>query len=102
MFSYNIIILDKKIKHIERMVTMETKENKQEQAKKPNEMVYTTKEMAQALSMTGKQLRRYLRKTDKHNDGIYTRYAWTYKEYQQLLKIVKEMIAKQAKKEETK
>lgn len=50
------------------------------------EKVYTTKELAEALGINGKQLRRKLRAMDKYNDGKYTRYAWTEKQFKQLLK----------------
>lgn len=62
--------------------------------------IFTTKEMALELGMNGKQLRRYLRKLEKYNDGIYTRYAWTKKEYDAIVKKVKQAIDnKQVKKE---
>lgn len=50
------------------------------------EKVYTTRELAEALGINGKQLRRKLRAMDKYNDGIYTRYAWTEKQFKALLK----------------
>ena len=67
--------------------------------------IYTTKEMANALGMNGKQLRRYLRKMEKYNDGIYTRYAWTKEDYTKIIKAIKGTIDKANKdkeKEETK
>lgn len=64
------------------------------------EKVFTTKEMALELGMNGKQLRRYLRKMEKYNDGIYTRYAWTKKDYDKIVKAIKATIDKaNAKKE---
>lgn len=69
------------------------------ETKESKDRVYTTNDMAASLGMTGKQLRRYLRKTEKFNDGVYTRYAWTFKEYQAMIKQVKEMIAKKQKEE---
>jgi epoxyqueuosine reductase QueG len=51
-----------------------------------DEKVYTTKDLALALNMNGKQLRRKLRAMDKYNDGTYTRYAWTKKDYDRLVK----------------
>lgn len=50
------------------------------------EKVFTTKELAEALGCNGKQLRRKLRAMEKYNDGKYTRYAWTEKQFKQLLK----------------
>lgn len=68
--------------------------------------VFTTKEMALELGMTGKALRRYLRKMANYNDGIYTRYSWTKSDYDKVIKAIKTMIdkanAKKEKKEETK
>lgn len=68
--------------------------------------VFTTKEMALELGMTGKALRRYLRKMVNYNDGIYTRYSWTKSDYDKVIKAIKTMIdkanAKKEKKEETK
>lgn len=62
--------------------------------------VYTTKEMAIMLGMTGKQLRRILRKMEKYNDGIYTRYAWTKKDFDAIVnRIKKDLASKQAKEE---
>lgn len=54
-----------------------------------DEKVYTTKEMAASLGMTGKQLRRHLRGMEKYNDGIYTRYAWTKKDFDRIVKAIK-------------
>ena len=53
---------------------------------------YTTKEMANALGMTGKQLRRILRSMDKYNDGIYTRYSWTKQDYDRIVAGIKKML----------
>ena len=68
-------------------------ENKMEKVSKPRqakeEKVYTTKEMALALGMNGKQLRRKLRAMEKYNDGIYTRYAWTKTQYDAIVKQIK-------------
>jgi len=50
------------------------------------EKVYTTKELAEALGCNGKQVRRKLRAMDKYNDGVYTRYAWTEKQFKELVK----------------
>ena len=61
-----------------------------------DEKVYTTKDLAVALGMNGKQLRRKLRAMDKYNDGQYTRYAWTKKDYDRL---VKQLSGKQEKQE---
>ena len=67
-----------------------------------NNTIYTTKEMANALGMNGKQLRRYLRKMEKYNDGIYTRYAWTKSDFDKIVKAIKGTIDKANKKEEKK
>lgn len=67
---------------------------------KVTDKVYTTKEMSAALGMTGKQLRRILRSMDTYNDGIYTRYAWSKKDYDKIVKAIKANIdAKVAAKE---
>lgn len=72
-------------------------------AKEKEEKVYTTKELAEALGCNAKQLRRKLRKMEKYDDGIYTRYAWTEKQFKQLLKQLQgKKEAKEAKEVETK
>lgn len=65
-------------------------------AKAKEERVYTTKELAEALGCNGKQVRRKLRAMDKYNDGVYTRYAWTEKQFKELVKKLQEK--KQVKK----
>ena len=63
---------------------------------------FTTKEMSAALGMTGKQLRRILRSTEKYNDGVYTRYSWTKQDYDKILAGIKKMLdGKKAKKDAT-
>jgi len=82
-------------------IGMENKETRVTRAKKEKveEKVYTTKDMALALGMNGKQLRRKLRAMEKYNDGIYTRYAWTKSQYDAIVKQIK---AGGEKKEEAK
>jgi transcription initiation factor IIE alpha subunit len=67
-----------------------------------DEKVFTTKEMAEALGMNGKQLRRKLRAMDKYNDGKYTRYAWTKKDYDRIVKQIKDGGKKEDKQAESK
>lgn len=72
-------------------------------AKAKEERVYTTKELAEALGCNGKQVRRKLRAMDKYNDGVYTRYAWTEKQFKELVKKLQEKKqVKEAKEVETK
>ena len=82
---------------------MENKKNdKQQLVIKNTGTTYTTKEMAAELGMTGKQLRRILRSTEKYNDGIYTRYSWTKQDYDKILAGIKKMLdGKKAKKDAT-
>lgn len=67
---------------------------------KEMDKIYTTKDMANALGMTGKQLRRYLRQMEKYNDGIYTRYAWSKKDHDAIVKTIKATIDAKAKAKE--
>jgi hypothetical protein len=72
-------------------------------AKAKEERVYTTKELAEALGCNGKQVRRKLRAMDKYNDGVYTRYAWTEKQFKELVKKLQEKKqVKETKEVETK
>lgn len=72
-------------------------------AKAKEERVYTTKELAEALGCNGKQVRRKLRAMDKYNDGVYTRYAWTEKQFKELVKKLQgKKQVKEAKEVETK
>ena len=54
------------------------------------EKTYTTKDLAMAVGMTGKQVRAILRKTERYNDGQYTRYSWNEKAFQGYVKAIKE------------
>lgn len=62
--------------------------------------IYTTKELATALGMTGKQVRRYLRKMSNYNDGKYTNYAWSKTDFDKVVKIIKATLDSKKEKEE--
>jgi len=48
------------------------------------EKIFTTKELSEALGIKAKALRRKLRAME--NDGKYTKYRWTKKEFDELVK----------------
>lgn len=62
-----------------------------------NDKTYNTKELAAKVGMTGKALRRHLRRMDKYADGKYTAYAFDQMEFDRLVKMLsKKEEAKQA------
>ena len=50
------------------------------------EKIFTTKELSEKLGIKAKALRRKLRAMDKYMDGKYTKYQWTKKEFDELVK----------------
>lgn len=60
------------------------------------EKTYNSKELASAVGMKPKALRRHLRRMDKYADGVYTNYAFSKKEFDRLVKL---LTKKESKKE---
>lgn len=56
---------------------------------------FNTKELASEVGMTGKALRRHLRKMDKYADGKYTAYEFNKTEYARLVKVLGKGASKQ-------
>lgn len=63
-----------------------------------DEKTFNSKELAAAVGMKPKALRRHLRRMEKYADGVYTNYAFNKKDFDRLVKMLTKPV-KEGKKE---